>query len=79
MAQFGTWMNVEDELPETHEIYEGSALTSGEVLIFNGSYVTSGTYSQTYQQRKYRWKDARDYATKVTHWMPYPPKPERSK
>jgi hypothetical protein len=70
------WIDVRDRLPETHEIYNGSPLTSGSVLIFNGSYIDSGSYEQTYATKKFRWLGSQNNVTKVTHWMPYPPKPK---
>lgn len=73
------WISCDDKLPETHEIYKDSRLTSGFVIVFNGDYVTIAKYEQSFVKSKFRWKDARDYSIEVTHWMPLPDKPEVSK
>jgi hypothetical protein len=65
------WISVDERLPDMHEVYKGSPLTSGYLLIFNGSNVTIGEYEQTFSKRKPRWRSHYGVIS-VTHWMPFP-------
>jgi hypothetical protein len=69
------WIDASKELPEMHEIYTDSPKTSGNVLIFNGHYVSIGEYTETYGQRKPRWVNCIKRVANVTHWMPLPKGP----
>ena len=69
------WISVKERLPDLREVYKGSPLESGDVLIFQ-HYVTIGRFGETYGKRKRRWTDARQYVCKPTHWMPLPEPPK---
>jgi hypothetical protein len=75
----GEWISVEDRLPPMREVYKGSPLTSGSVLIFTGYWVSVGVYEETYAKRKPRWQDEKlNRVTNVTHWMPLPEPPVKT-
>ena len=69
------WISVGERLPDMHEIYKDSPLTSGDVLIFNGYCVTIGSYTETYKKRIRRWVSF-GVGMEVTHWMPLPKGPQ---
>ena len=73
------WISVEDRFPELREVYKGSPLESCTVLIFTGNWVTIGSYKETYKKRHRRWIDSTQRGVNVTHWMPLPDPPERTK
>lgn len=73
--KFGTWYPASQD-PPMREIYNGSPLTSGQLIVFNGHYVWAGSLEESYMRRKRGWKSATGHSMHVTHWMPMPPKPE---
>lgn len=72
--KFGTWYPA-SQIPPMRESYKGSPMTSGDMIVFNGHYVFTGAFEETYKKRERRWKGPYGVIT-VTHWMPFPPKPE---
>jgi hypothetical protein len=60
--------------PPMREIYKGSPLTSGRLLVFAVSYITVGSFQQSYI-----WKNDAGCIIPVTHWAPLPDPPEAGK
>ncbi len=72
----GTWISVDERLPDMKPMYEGGPKTSELVLIFTGHYVSAGKYEEAYGKRTLRWEDRFGRRAHVTHWMPLPEPPE---
>lgn len=70
------WISVKERLPEMKEPYPGGPMNSGNLLLFNGHYVTFGRYEETYKKRDRVWKGRFGYNENVTHWMPLPEPPK---
>ena len=70
------WISVKERLPDMKEMYLGGHLTSGNLITFNGHYVSMGEYYETYSKRQLRWRNSTGRVTKVTYWMPLPAPPK---
>lgn len=76
---YGTWISVEERLPEIKPMYVGGPNESGTVLTFNGSRVDIGRMSETSKKREMHWRDRFGRREYVTHWMPLPDAPKGAK
>lgn len=71
-----TWIKVKDRLPELRKPYSDAPYKQSDaVLVFTGTYITSGKYAETYSAKHARWENSAGRLITVTHWMPFPPKP----
>ena len=72
------WRDAKKELPDGHERFIGSRRMVNPIIVYNGVYVTVGTYrkypgreSGTFTYLNNKW----EIEPKVTHWRPLPDPP----